>query len=96
MGLLEAAWARASRCAAWRAALACAPVSAAAPASRTRLGLSWAASLHGKVFLADGQRLFMGSFNLHPRSANLNSEMGLVIDSPTLTRELAQRTEGLL
>lgn len=69
------------------------PVGAAAPAWRTRLGLSSAASLHGKVFLADGQRLFIGSFNLDPRSANLNTEMGLVIDSPVLSRELAAQVE---
>lgn len=69
---------------------AAAPAGLAAPGWRTRLGFSSAASLHGKVFLADGQRLFIGSFNLDPRSANLNTEMGLVIDSPALSRELAE------
>ena len=69
------------------------PVGEAAPAWRTRLGFSSTASLHGKVFLADGQRLFIGSFNLDPRSANLNTEMGLVIDSPALSRELAAQVE---
>ncbi|MFM7507780.1 MAG: phospholipase D family protein [Rubrivivax sp.] len=60
-----------------------------APPWRTRLGSSSAASLHGKVFLADGERLFVGSFNLDPRSADLNTEMGLAIDSPELNRALA-------
>lgn len=72
---------------------ASAPAGAAAPAWRTRLGFSSAASLHGKVFLADGRRLFIGSFNLDPRSANLNTEMGLVVDSPGLSRELSAQVE---
>jgi putative cardiolipin synthase len=62
---------------------------AEAPPWRTRLGSSSAASLHGKVFLADGERLFVGSFNLDPRSADLNTEMGLAIASPELHRALA-------
>jgi putative cardiolipin synthase len=32
--------------------------------------------------------IFVGSFNLDPRSAKLNTEMGLVIDSPTLAGRL--------
>lgn len=55
-----------------------------------RLGASSAASLHGKTFLVDGERLFVGSFNLDPRSARLNTEMGLTVDSPVLTRALAE------
>ena len=57
---------------------------------RMRLAGFSAASLHGKTFLIDGQRLFVGSFNLDPRSALLNTEMGLIVDSATLTGELAQ------
>ena len=34
-------------------------------------------------------RVFVGSFNFDPRSARLNTEMGFVIDSPTLARRLA-------
>ncbi|MFN8896240.1 MAG: phospholipase D-like domain-containing protein, partial [Betaproteobacteria bacterium] len=60
---------------------------------RTRLGSSSEASLHGKVFLADGERLFVGSFNLDPRSADLNTEMGLAIASPELHRALAASIE---
>jgi putative cardiolipin synthase len=52
-----------------------------------------AASLHGKTFLIDGQRLFVGSFNLDQRSALLNTEMGLTVDSATITGELAQALE---
>ena len=38
-------------------------------------------SLHAKTFAVDGERVFVGSFNFDPRSAQLNTEMGLVIDS---------------
>lgn len=46
-------------------------------------GLS-GASLHAKTFAIDGTHIFIGSFNFDPRSAMLNCEMGLLIDSPTL------------
>lgn len=49
------------------------------------------ASLHAKTFAIDGERLFVGSFNLDPRSALLNTEMGFLIRSERLARELAQR-----
>ena len=38
-------------------------------------------TLHTKSFLVDGKRLFIGSFNFDPRSANLNTESGVIIDS---------------
>ncbi|MEN4902810.1 phospholipase D family protein [Luteimonas sp. TWI1437] len=42
------------------------------------------ASLHTKAVLIDGHRGFVGSFNLDPRSANLNTEMGVLFDDPDL------------
>lgn len=48
------------------------------------------ASLHAKTFAVDGRRAFVGSFNLDPRSAALNTEMGFVIESPTLARGIAR------
>jgi len=53
-------------------------------------GGSSSASLHAKTFAVDGARAFVGSFNFDPRSARLNTEMGLVIDSPTLARRMAE------
>ena len=47
-------------------------------------------SLHAKTFALDDAQLFVGSFNLDPRSAQLNTEMGLLIDSPTLAHSLSQ------
>ncbi len=60
---------------------------------RMRLAGFSAASLHGKTFLVDGRRLFVGSFNLDPRSALLNTEMGLLVDSATIAGELAAAIE---
>ena len=49
-------------------------------------------SLHAKTFSIDTERVFVGSLNFDPRSANLNTELGFVIDSP----ELAARIEAAL
>ncbi|MDV5167812.1 phospholipase D family protein [Photobacterium rosenbergii] len=38
-------------------------------------------SLHAKTFLIDRKDLFVGSFNFDPRSAYLNTEMGVLIES---------------
>ena len=45
-------------------------------------------SLHAKTFAVDGARVFIGSFNFDPRSAELNTEMGFVIESPALARQI--------
>lgn len=45
-------------------------------------------SLHAKTFAVDGKRLFIGSFNFDPRSIHLNTEMGVVIDSPEFVSEV--------
>jgi putative cardiolipin synthase len=50
---------------------------------------SSAASLHAKAFSVDGKRVFVGSFNFDPRSAELNTEMGFVIDSTAQARRMA-------
>jgi cardiolipin synthase C len=53
-------------------------------------GGSSGASLHAKTFAVDRQRVFVGSFNLDPRSARLNTELGVVLESPALATRLAQ------
>jgi putative cardiolipin synthase len=52
-------------------------------------GGSSSASLHAKTFAVDRSRIFVGSFNLDPRSAALNTEMGIVLESPALAARLA-------
>jgi putative cardiolipin synthase len=56
---------------------------------RKRMGGS-DASLHAKTFSIDRSRLFVGSFNFDPRSARLNTEMGVVAESPALASRLSQ------
>ena len=40
-------------------------------------------TLHAKTFSEDGEKVFVGSFNFDPRSVDLNTEMGLIIRSPS-------------
>ena len=58
------------------------------PEDRGLMGSS-GASLHAKTFAMDGQRVFVGSFNLDPRSAALNTESGFVIDSAPMAAQIA-------
>lgn len=53
-------------------------------------------TLHAKSFILDRQTLFVGSFNFDPRSANLNTELGLIIRLPDLARTTAQALEEQL
>ncbi|NML44275.1 phospholipase D family protein [Ramlibacter sp. G-1-2-2] len=45
--------------------------------------------LHAKTFAVDRERIFVGSFNLDPRSARLNTEMGVVLTSTNLAGRLS-------
>ena len=46
--------------------------------------------LHTKASVSDGRLVFIGSMNLDPRSAAINTEMGAVIDSPGLGRDVRE------
>jgi putative cardiolipin synthase len=52
-------------------------------------------SLHAKLFVFDRQKLFIGSMNFDQRSKRLNTEVGLIIDSPELARQTAARFEAM-
>jgi putative cardiolipin synthase len=47
-------------------------------------------TLHAKSFVVDGRYTFVGSMNLDQRSANLNTEQGIVVDSPALAQAVSQ------
>jgi putative cardiolipin synthase len=49
------------------------------------------ASLHTKALTVDGSIIFVGSFNLDPRSTSLNCEQGVFVENPVLSSQL----EGL-
>lgn len=46
------------------------------------------ASLHTKAFTVDGTTGFVGSVNFDPRSASLNTEMGVIFTAPALVAEM--------
>ena len=53
-------------------------------------------SLHAKMFVFDRQRLFIGSMNFDQRSKHLNTEIGLIIDSPALAQQIIARFEAMV
>jgi cardiolipin synthase C len=46
--------------------------------------------LHTKAFVADSRIGFIGSFNFDPRSASLNTEMGVLFEHPPLARKMRE------
>ncbi|MDP8986479.1 MAG: phospholipase D family protein [Pseudomonadota bacterium] len=52
-------------------------------------------ALHGKLYVFDRKRVFIGSMNFDERSKHLNTEIGLLIASPELSREVAVRFDAL-
>lgn len=54
-----------------------------------------ASSLHAKFFDIDGM-VFIGSFNFDPRSANLNTEVGLVVESNLLQDQISTSLDQYL
>jgi putative cardiolipin synthase len=57
---------------------------------RGRFGAGKVAGLHAKTYAVDSQRIFVGSFNFDQRSARLNTELGVVLDSPLGAGELGE------
>jgi putative cardiolipin synthase len=45
--------------------------------------------LHAKTSVYDRKTVFVGSFNLDPRSENLNTEIGLLVHNPELAQAVA-------
>ncbi|MGI9271925.1 MAG: phospholipase D-like domain-containing protein [Woeseiaceae bacterium] len=50
-------------------------------------------SLHAKSMVIDDKTIFIGTFNLDPRSANLNTEVGVLVNSYELARQLTESIE---
>lgn len=47
-------------------------------------------TLHTKAFIVDRKKVFIGTFNWDPRSAYINTEMGVVIDEPRMASAFAE------
>ena len=48
------------------------------------------AALHAKSLVFDRKSVFIGSFNLDPRSTALNTEIGVIIDSPEIAEQVGE------
>lgn len=57
------------------------------PGSRT--------SLHAKTYVLDHNKVFIGSANLDPRSAELNTEMGLLIEDERIADQFLHMFSGI-
>ncbi|MDQ6618472.1 MAG: phospholipase D family protein [Pseudomonadota bacterium] len=52
-------------------------------------------ALHAKVYVMDRSKVFVGSANFDHRSFRLNTEIGVMIDSPEVARQVALRFEAI-
>lgn len=52
--------------------------------------------LHAKLFVFDREKLFIGSMNFDERSKHLNTEIGVIIDSPELAEQTAMRFKSMV
>ena len=52
-------------------------------------------ALHAKVYVFDRRRIFIGSANFDRRSSRLNTELGLLIDSPELAKQVIERFDTI-
>ena len=53
-------------------------------------------SLHAKMMALDDKQVFIGSFNFDPRSANLNTEIGVILNSKNLANAVHRTMDGNL
>jgi putative cardiolipin synthase len=51
--------------------------------------------LHAKLYVIDQRRLYIGSMNYDQRSWRINTEVGLLIESPDLAEEVTQRFNAM-
>jgi len=53
-------------------------------------------ALHGKMYVFDRQKLFIGSMNYDQRSKRINTEIGLIVQSPELAQQTARRFDAMV
>ena len=61
-----------------------------APQKVTGRGTSSGVSLHAKAIVVDQEQVFIGSMNMDQRSKLLNTEMGIIVNSPKLAQAVEQ------
>ena len=47
-------------------------------------------ALHAKTYIFDRKEVYIGSFNFDPRSANINTELGVVCETPDMAKYIAE------
>ena len=72
------------------------PVAGESPGKEKVPGPSVGTGLHAKTYAVDRSKIFVGSFNFDQRSAHLNTEMGMVIDSTALAQRLADAFDTVI
>lgn len=50
-------------------------------------------AIHAKSMVIDGKKIFIGTFNLDPRSTHLNTEVGVYMDNVSLAKKLTDSIE---
>ncbi len=50
-------------------------------------------AIHAKTLVIDHEQLYIGTFNLDPRSANLNTEVGVIVINTQLAEQVEQQIE---
>jgi len=61
----------------------------------TRISAAGNYALHAKLMVFDREHLYIGSMNFDQRSHALNTELGLIIDSPELARQTVERFNAM-
>ncbi len=51
-------------------------------------------AIHAKTLVIDGKTLYVGTFNFDPRSANLNTEIGVLINNEMIAGEVEKQIEN--
>jgi putative cardiolipin synthase len=71
---------------------------AVAPDRKSKIGLggSSKAGLHSKAYIFDRQRIFIGSYNLDPRSRQINTELGILFEDAKFAELIATRLDEIL
>ncbi len=71
---------------------------AVAPGRKSKIGLggSSRAGLHSKAYIFDRRRIFIGSYNLDPRSRRINTELGILFEDAKFAEFVARRLDDVL
>jgi putative cardiolipin synthase len=72
------------------------PDAAVKPGWETAANADGYLGLHAKLYVLDGEKLFLGSANLDPRSKFINTEIGIQVDNSELARSVTAGIEALM